>query len=81
LFWSYHFTALNTTDDKKTIIVQLLNYGTLAHWRWLIDQYGESEIRRTLETIPATELKQRTRALASILFSIITWRYAPRSTH
>jgi hypothetical protein len=30
LFWSYHFSSLNTVDDKKTIMVQLLNCGTLA---------------------------------------------------
>ena len=81
LFWSYHFSALDAVEDKKTIIIQLLNYGTLTHWRWLIDEYGRNEITRTLEAIPATELKPRTRALASILFSITNWRYAPRGTH
>ena len=81
LFWSYHFSALDTAEDKKTIIVQLLNYGTLAHWRWLLGEYGEAEIKRTLESIPATELKPRTRALASLIFSITTWRYAPRGTN
>jgi len=81
LFWSYHFSALNTAEDKKTIMVQLLNYGTLAHWRWLLEQYGKAEIKQTLESIPATELKPRTRALASLIFSITTWRYAPRGTN
>jgi hypothetical protein len=80
-FWSYRFEELESGKDEKTVIVQLINYGSLAHWRWLVRQYGIDEIRRVLQSIPATEIKPRTRTLASVLFSISTWRNAHRSAH
>jgi hypothetical protein len=81
LFWSYRFADLDPQTDKKTIIVQLINYGTLEHWRWLVWEYGPQEIQRTLESVPDTEIKTRTRKLASLIFSITNWRHAQRGTY
>lgn len=78
LFWSYRFEDLDPQEHEKTVIVQLVDYGTLAHWRWLVREYGSAEIRRVLESIPATEINPRTRSLASLLFSIPHWRHAYR---
>ena len=80
-FWSYRFDNLDPQRDKKTVIVQLINYGTLAHWGWLVGEYGVADIRRTLQSIQATEINPATRTLASLLFSITHWRNAPRGTH
>jgi Family of unknown function (DUF6922) len=81
LFWSYRFEELEPEKDEKTIIIQLINYGSLTHWRWLVRQYGTAEVTKVLRSIPATEIKPRTRVLASILFSIPTWRHAYRGAH
>src|SRR5579862_5068954 len=81
LFWSYQFEVLEQVRDEKTIIVQLINYGSLKHWRWLVSAYGAAEVKRVLQLIPATEIKPRTRVLASLVFSIPSWRYAHRGTH
>ena len=81
LFWSYRFNELDPKDDKKMVIVQLINYGTLRHWAWLVHEYGMEEIKRVIESIPATEIKPRTRALASLLFGITDWNYAQRGAH
>jgi uncharacterized protein DUF6922 len=81
LFWSYRFEELELARNQKTIIVQLVNYGTLANWGWLMREYGLAEVRRVLESISATEIKPRTRALASLLFSIPTWKHAHRGAH
>jgi hypothetical protein len=81
LFWSYRFEDLDPQEHKKTVIVQLINYGTLADWRWLVREYGPAEIRRVLESIPATEINPRTRPLASLLFSVSRWRHAYRGAH
>jgi len=78
LFWSYRFEALERVKDEKTIIVQLINYGDLGHWRWLVREYGTAEVKRVLQSIPATEIKPRTRVIASLIFSIPTWRHAVR---
>jgi len=68
--WSYDFSKIDPRQDKKTIIVNAINYGTLKEWRWLRDYYGEKEIRRVLTTIPVTELKPRAGKLAGLVFSI-----------
>ena len=81
LFWSYRFEDLDPRKDKKTVIVQLMNYGTLTHWRWLAYAYGTTEIRGVLESIPETEINPRTRPLASLFFSISNWRHAYRGRH
>ncbi len=81
LFWSYRFEELDPRKDKKTVVVQLVNYGSLDHWGWLVRQYGRVEIRNVLQSIPATEIKPRTRELASILFSIPAWNHALRGAH
>jgi len=80
-FWSYRFEELETAKDEKTVIIQLINYGTLRHWQWLVGQYGAARVKRVLESIPASEIKPRTRVLASLLFSIPTWRHAYRGDH
>ena len=81
LFWSYRFEDLDPHEHKKTVIVQLINYGTLADWRWLAREYGAAEIRRLLQSVPATEINPRTRPLASLLFFVPRWRHAYRGTH
>lgn len=81
LFWSYRFDELDAAKHRKTVIVRVLNYGTLADWRWLTSRYGQKEIARILVAIPQTEIQPRTRALASILFSIPEWNHAYRGAH
>jgi hypothetical protein len=76
LFWSYRFNEMDPARDEKTVVVQIINYGTLAEWRWLVREYGSAEVRRVLGTITETEIKPRTRGLASLLFSIPDWRHA-----
>jgi uncharacterized protein DUF6922 len=77
LFWSYRFEDFNPQKDKKLVLIQLINYGTLTHWRWLVAMYGKVGVRGTLESIPATEINPRTRILATILFLVADWYHAP----
>jgi hypothetical protein len=44
LLWSYDFSRIDPLKHKKTIIVQALNYGTLAHWLWLVQSYGREGV-------------------------------------
>lgn len=81
LFWSYRLEDLDPSKDQKTVVIQLINYGSLTDWRWLIRHYGQRGVRDVLQSIPMTEIKPRTRGLASILFSIPTWRHAHRGAH
>ncbi len=79
LFWSENFENLELEKDKKKIIVNLINYGDLDHWRWLVKSYGQAEVRDLLSSITVTELRERVRPLAKILFKVESFNYAPRS--
>lgn len=78
LLWSYDFSTIDSDKDKKTIIVNVINYGDLLHWRWIAQYYGREMIKEILGSLPASELRPRARNLAALLFSITSFNYAPR---
>jgi len=80
ILWSYDFDRIDPLKHRKTIIVQAINYGTLAQWRWLKESYGRDSVRQTLSVVPATEIRPRVRRLASLVFGIDRFNYAPRGT-
>ncbi|MBI2463171.1 MAG: hypothetical protein HYV65_02985 [Candidatus Spechtbacteria bacterium] len=69
---------MRSYKDKKTLIVQALSYGTLEHWRWIRNFYGDEEIRKVLANIPATEIKPKTKPLIEAVFHFSNWNYVPR---
>lgn len=77
LFWSVDFNSLDLDKNKKTIILSVINYGDLKHWRFLSDYYGKNELKKILERLPATEFKPRAARLAEVLFKF-KLNYAPR---
>jgi hypothetical protein len=81
LLWSYDFDRIDPIKHKKLLITQAVNYGTLSQWRWLTQTYGRAQVRETLSTIAATEIRPRSRRLASLLFGVEHFNYAPRGTH
>jgi len=81
LLWSYDFSRIDPLKHKKTIIVQALNYGTLTHWRWLVQNYGREGVRDVLTHVPASEIKPRSLRLASLVFGVERFNYAPRGTN
>ena len=78
ILWSYDFNNIDPQKNKKTIIVNAINYGGLNHWRWLIQYYGKNEIKKILSKIPATQIRPRVLKLASIIFDIKNFNYVPR---
>jgi hypothetical protein len=80
LFWSYNFSQLDADNDKKLIIIQTINYGSLKHWRWIKKFYGREVIRNVLQKVPGSELRSRALYLAGLLFKVEKFNYAPRST-
>lgn len=80
IFWSYNFGTLDSNRNKKTIILNAINYGTMRHWSWLKKHYGEDIIRETLESVPATALKKRAGKLAELLFNV-ELNHASRGAH
>jgi len=81
ILWSYDMRQIDIWRDKKTIIVQSLNYGDLEHWQWLVRTYGREEIKKLLAEIPITEFRPRVRRLIMLIFGIEVFSHASRSTH
>jgi len=78
ILWSYDFNSLDSEEDKKTIIINSINYGDLNHWRWIIKRYGKREIKKILKDIFYMEIRPRVVPLISIIFSINRFNYAIR---
>lgn len=78
ILWSYNFSAMDPDKNAKTIIINAINYGNLSHWEWIVKYYGKDKIRKVLTSVPASEIKPRTRRLAGLIFSIEDFNYVPR---
>ncbi len=78
ILWSYDFNSIDLEKDKKTIIINAINYGDLKHWRWLIKYYGRENVKEILMKIPFTEIRSRVAPLVSIIFSIDKFNHAFR---
>ncbi|TAN57361.1 hypothetical protein EPN15_04540 [Patescibacteria group bacterium] len=79
VLWSYDFETIDPIKDKKTIIINAINYGDLRHWKWLVEFYGKKAVTEVLKIASGTEIRPRVRSLVSILFSINNFNYEPRS--
>ena len=76
LLWWVKWEELDADKHKETIIVAIINEGTLAQWRWLIRTYGMDTIHMVLSRRLATEFHPESRNLAQIIFSIPQFRHA-----
>ena len=81
ILWSYNFDRIDPAKHRKPIIIQAINYGTLAQWRWLTQRYGRDGVRQVLGTVPVTEIRPHARRLAALMFDIDRFNYAPRGSH
>jgi len=81
LFWSYKFSSVNSQRDKKTIILNTINYGEWKHWIWIIKFYGRKEVKRIIEETPKTEFRAPALKLISLLLDIKEFKYASRSDY
>ena len=70
ILWSYDFEYFDPHQYTQTLVVQTINYGTLAHWRWLNHRLGKETVRHTLKSIPASQIRPGVRKLASLLFDV-----------
>lgn len=78
ILWSYDFPAIDPEKNKKIIVINAINYGDLNHWRWLIKYYGKGSVKEILEQVSSSEIRSRVLPLASVVFSVKNFNYAPR---
>lgn len=79
ILWSYDFEKCDPAVMKKTIIAQTVKYGTLAHWKWMRNFYGDDTVRKILSEMRGTEINPKSREFISVVFNFNDWNYAPRA--
>lgn len=69
LFWEMDPEQLDLARHQRVIIRRVLNYGTLADWRWLEQHYGREVVRSEALGRGRTGLRERSGRLAALLFA------------
>lgn len=70
LLWDADLRALDQEAHGRLIIERVLNYGTLADWRWLVARYGANSVRAALKmrgALPRDVIRSEARQLASLI--------------
>lgn len=78
LLWAYNFSLIDLEIDKRRIIINTINYGQWRHWQWIVNYYGEENIKQFIENTPISEFRPRVLKLISILLGIKNFKYASR---
>ncbi len=76
ILWSLKWDNLDINKDKNDIILNTVNEGTLAQWRWIVKTYGKETIREILAKRLATEFHPESRNLARVIFDLPPLSYA-----
>lgn len=76
LLWGLQWDKLNLEDDKEDVIVNVVNGGRMADWKWLLSVYGKEVIRRVLQRRLLNEFYPESRNLAKIFFGANSFRHA-----
>jgi hypothetical protein len=81
LLWSYRSGDLEVHQDAKTIIVHLMNYGNLTHWRWLNREFGAEEVRQVIaiDSGDGDQVEDSRGCIAPFFHT--TWRHTHRAIH
>jgi hypothetical protein len=70
LLWDADIQSLDLEKHQQLIIERVMNYGTLADWRWIVARYGAGTIRALLKTSDASArsaIRSEVRQLASLI--------------
>jgi hypothetical protein len=68
IMWSYDFEACDTETMPRTIILQALQYGRFAEWRFIVDIYGKNMVRDVINDSPDTAIRVKLRPLLDAAF-------------
>ncbi len=70
ILWSYDSSKIDLNKDKKTIVGQVLNFGSEEGVLWLFATYGKDEIARIASTIPSTTWDRKSLKFWSLVLQI-----------
>lgn len=79
LLWSYDFDRVDPEKMKKTVVFQVLKYGSMAQWNWVRNKFGELAIRKILKDAPQGQFDEKNKNLISLYFNFNDWKTTQRS--
>ena len=68
--WSYDATQIDLQKNKKIIISQVLNFGSLEAVRWLFANYSSDDIKEVTINIPLGAWDKKSLNLWSLYFNL-----------
>ena len=68
--WSYDINQLDINRDKKRIITNVLNLGTIEATDWIFNTYSKKDIHEVLENPLCGEWNNKSLNYWSLLFDI-----------
>ena len=68
--WSYDIKTLDLEKHKRTIIFQILNFGSKRATDWLFSTYSKEEIAEAVNSIPQTQWNKKSLGLWSVVLGI-----------
>ena len=80
-YWWGDDSKVDVERDKRTIIVQLINYGGWSHWKWLVQTYGREKLKKIIQEIPISEFRSSALKLISLLLGVKRMKYASRGDY
>lgn len=68
--WSYDIEAMNIKRDKRRIITNVLNLGTIQATNWIFSVYKKEDIAECIEHPLPGEWSKKSLALWSLLLNV-----------
>ncbi|MEK9155785.1 MAG: hypothetical protein AAB360_00580 [Patescibacteria group bacterium] len=68
--WSYDTDRLDLEKSGRTVIGQVLNYGSTEAWDWLFSYYGRDRVREEAARVPKGAWNKPSLALWSLVLDI-----------
>lgn len=81
MFWSFRFPDIDPDKEAPLIIKQILAYGDLPEWRWMVKKYGRHKIKAVLSKTLQTELRPSLVELSKVAFNVRSMPYARGVPH
>ena len=70
ILWSYDLGKLDLKNDRRAILINIINYGNWNQWRWLVKTYSPTVVREEIKEIPATAFRPGALKLISLLLKV-----------
>ena len=69
IFWSWNFSELKKEEHKKTILRQIMEFGSLRDISWMFVNYKKKDLKEFLSTCRNGDLSKRSKNFWEIILN------------